>query len=364
MYKFALVKKELTDPATNKIMRPGDVYFLDNERATEVLRYPGEGIEIIELENLLKILDYNKDSKFTNVLMICPGGIGDIIARSSLCHYLSDKNILFATSYKNFPVLKWFESEPKAIDMRLVLINNYNTKSRLIKYNNWRTADTFYKVNKNNHEDWQKVLFDAIGITNIDEKYYGPKLKCYRICENVSNIKEKESIFINNRSSCMMRNIEFSDIYKCIPEIWFKHFKIYTYSDYLSQEDSNKTFNGINFIKSQNIEQYLLDIYDAAYVISVDSATLHFREGVHRPSIGLFSSFDKNIRTKYYRYTNSFNIKSECALQPCFTHYLKESTFCPAVKAWQFSPPCVRQENNKYLQEQLRDIFENYVKKI
>ena len=121
-------------------------------------------------------------------------------------------------------------------------------------------------------------------------------------------------------------------------------------------------FDEVKFISSPTLSAFLNDLYDATEVITVDSAAVHFREGIGKRCLALYNSFDKASRTKYYKHITAVNIKSECDKQPCFKHELNKGDLCEKVKKWQYSAPCFRSESNKFLQPELKRIFNEYFK--
>jgi ADP-heptose:LPS heptosyltransferase len=150
----------------------------------------------------------------------------------------------------------------------------------------------------------------------------------------------------------MMRTIEFAEIYNALPEQIKSSHTIYSYVD--------TDIEGVKVIKANGVNNFFQDLMAADMVITVDSAAAHFREGLGLPAIALFNSFPFEIRTAGYEHVKSFNIKSECDMQPCFKHELSKGDLCPKIKTWQYSAPCFNSMENKYLKEQLEGIFEGW----
>jgi ADP-heptose:LPS heptosyltransferase len=104
------------------------------------------------------------------------------------------------------------------------------------------------------------------------------------------------------------------------------------------------------------LEQYIADLYYAGFVISVDTSAIHFREGLAKPALGLYSSFSTESRTKYYTYTHSIDIKSPCTLAPCFMNFKRCPVGEQALKEYgsQDYAPCLGEEN-ELLVTQIRE---------
>jgi hypothetical protein len=360
--KFILVTKTARSKLDNYTYYPNELRLAQSSVSKK------EWFNIIESKDLLRYYDDRTD-KCNNVLLICGGGIGDIIAYSALCKYLYEKgiNVHYATQRKYFDVLKWFKTPVRILDVNGVLFDDFSIQNRISKYKNWRRIKTEMIIPKNNHMDWFEVIFAYSCVDEIDVKYLRPQLISKRLTKTKSNIdKGIKSLIICNQSSCMMRNIEFNELYEAIPENVKKEYEIYAYINNLSDADKIKQFKGdydsVRFINAPTLSDFLNDLYDATDVITVDSAAVHFREGINKRCLALFNSFDKKIRTEHYKYIIAANVKSECEKQPCFKHELQKGDLCEKVKEWQYSAPCFRSETNKFLQPELKRIFNEYFK--
>ncbi len=318
--------------------------------------------EILTPDELLKIYNDKTDKDIKNILLILGGGIGDIIAYSAVLKYLKDKNVYFATQKQYFPVLDWYEVKPyKVIDIKDAILTDYTFKNKF-KYAKWRRIKSEFVVVMNNEIDWMDVIFGYIGVSEIDREMLRPQL---RIKEVVSNIdKSKKTLLICNQSSCMMRNIEFDEIYSALSDEIKSEYQLYAYDNALSQQDTERMFEGkyndVKFIFAKDTGDFLNDIYDATDVITVDSAATHFREGVNKRCLTLYNSFRAEYRMRYYQYGIGANFKSDCEFQPCFKHELIKGEFCKNVKKWQYSAPCFRSDYNKNLREELKFTFNKY----
>lgn len=361
--KYILVTKKATSKEGNLTYYPNEVIIARNNISQK------KWYKIITDKELLAFYYDKIDKKCNNVLIICGGGIGDIIAYSALCKYLHEKgkNVHFATQKKYFDVLKWFQTPVEILDVEKPIFRDFSLSNRISKYNKWRRIFTELIIPRHNESDWFEVIFAYAGIEKIEDSYFRPQLKTNRLTRKKSNIDKKQrSLLICNQSSCMMRNIEFDEIYRAIPENVKKKYYIYAYEDTLSGLDTMNKFTGkyqdVHFILAPTLSDFLNDLYDATDVITVDSAAVHFRDGIGKRCLALYNSFDKDCRTKYYKYITAVNVKSECDKQPCFKHELQKGDLCEKVKEWQYSAPCFRSESNKFLQSELKRIFNEYFK--
>mgnify|MGYP000911697999 CR=1 FL=1 len=361
--KYILVTKKATSKEGNLTYYPNEVIIARNNISQN------KWYKIITDKELLAFYYDKIDKKCNNVLIICGGGIGDIIAYSALCKYLHEKgkNVHFATQKKYFDILKWFQTPVEILDVEKPIFRDFSLSNRISKYNTWRRIFTELIIPNHNESDWFEVIFAYAGIEKIEDSYFRPQLKTNRLTRKKSNIdKKQKSLLICNQSSCMMRNIEFDEIYRAIPEDVKKDYKIYAYMNNLSVSDKihreNKKYKDVEFINSPTLSDFLNDLYDVTDVITVDSAAVHFREGINKRCLALYNSFDKDCRTKYYKYITAVNIKSECDKQPCFKHELNKGDLCEKVKEWQYSAPCFRSESNKFLQPEFKRIFNEYFK--
>jgi len=342
----------------DKVFKQNQVFSCTNEQAKYLANFP---VKIYDANSFMLRYNHLTETQCNNVLLICGGGIGDILAHSALCMFLSNKNIHFFTEEKNYDVFKWFAKPVNLISMNGPVFNDWSFKNVMIKYKNWRRVKTEVAVLLNNSIDWYQVLFGCIGVEQADSNCFRPQLNQNRITEKPSNICHDNALLICNQSSCMMRNIEFDEIYKCLSTDIKENYSLYAYSNNLSEADKKRMelgqYHDVKFIKANSLGDFLLDLYDAKQVVTVDSSAIHFREGISKPAIGLYNSFPKEIRTSFYKFTKSFNIKSECDKQPCCKHELQLGDLCEKVSKWQYSAPCFRSISNHNLTIQLQVIF-------
>jgi len=292
-----------------------------------------------------------KDGNFSDLIMVRYGGIGDLIALTSVIDYFEGKRIHFITQEKYFAIFDWFENKPKVYD------NRNGIKEPKYK-KNWACYHSLNLIENGHDENWYHLFFKFIEEDNPGEEFYRPVLKKERISNRESNIykSNKPSLLIVNRSTAMMRTIRINDILQALPNK--ETFNIFVY-----EMGVDESINGINIIKSDlaDLEGFLLDCYDADYLISVDTGALHFREGIEKPAIGLYNSFTTDSRTKYYEHTKSFDIKSDCEHQPCFWHERAMMKYCIKGNQSMFSAPCFDSKYNDKWIEQLIEIFKKEV---
>jgi hypothetical protein len=337
-------------------------------------------VKFVNLDGLMKQAAHKED--FKNLLIIRSGGIGDIIALSSIADYFTSTSVHFATSPNYFPVFNWFQRHVNPISLDGPLFVDFSHFNRVTKYSNWARLQAEGLVEQGSKRNWFEVFYNSIGLTNADPVYLRPELKTKRINEwKISNIQDLQiekygcnsdlvegviemnytpkSLLICNKASCMMRTINVSEILESLSDEVKGGYDIFLYRNNLSNSDLDYIENHstlIYIIEKSDLSTFLLDCYDADMVISVDTGALHFREGIKKPAIGLYNSFTSDSRTKYYRYTKSFDIKSRCDLQPCFLH---ETTrpFCQKGTKESFAAPCFDSKFNLTLHEQLSKIF-------
>jgi len=318
-------------------------------------------------DNLFK--KATKEADFTDLVIVRYGGIGDIIALSSIIDYFEDKTIHFITQPNMMPVFDWFVNKPKLYPI-------YKPFLKSIKQinNNWAKFQCEGLIEFGAKKNWFEIFFDAIGENEPDIEFLRPQLKTHRINTVNSNIWNyqlndkqsgisikliKKSLLICNKASSMMRTIPIIDIVQSLPKRVLNEYDIFVYEDNFnlrSTFDIDRKID-LKIITKIDLKAFLLDLYDADMVISVDSGALHFREGINKPAIGLYNSFTTDSRTKHYQYTKSFDIKSDCELQPCFHHATKEIKHCPKGNKEMFAAPCFDSKYNLTLHEQLSKIF-------
>ena len=360
-----LIKQQFS--TGERTLYPGELYICDDKvkqtiqkAFTEYAKQTGKtgifkSIEFFNIDSIFKKL--NKDSDVKNLLIMRYGGAGDIMALSSIIDYF-DVNTHFVTQKKYFPVFDWFETKPKLYDVSDRLFSNFKKSDSFTRFNDWYRFHVEGIIEKGHKRNWFELFFEFIEEPNPGIEFCRPQLRTKRINNNESNIQrlstEKPSLLICNKATAMMRTCYASDIIKCLPNSIKEKYTIFVHESNLAKDEIIKD---AILIGNTNLETYLLDLFDSDMVISVDTGALHFREGIEKPAIGLYNSFTTDSRTKYYQYTKSFDLTSNCELQPCFIHEKLKIKHCPMGEAGMYSAPCFDISKNKTLEKQLTRIF-------
>ena len=352
--KFQVIKEDCFVKETKRQLKKNEVYYvLSHDIQDNKLYYVMKTLFPFYIDAL--------DKKCNHIYIVINGGIGDVLMHSSIVNFFNDKNITILTAKNKIPILKWFTNKVNVIDVNGCIINDFNIQNKMTKYKNHRMIATVAAFVHNNLSDWYEILYRQCGFKSISPEYLRPSLKTKRISKKHSNIKHKNALLIINRASSMLRSMPFLDVYKALSDEIKSKYTIYAYKGNLTEEELKTPLNDVVLIDAKDSSQFLLDLYDAKEVISVDTAVTHFREGIQKHAVCLFNSFPKEIRTKHYKYVDSFNIESKCNLQFCTIHETTNYTICPKVKEWQQTPPCFQSNTNKTLIKQLKTIFNNYL---
>ena len=282
----------------------------------------------------------NKE-QFIFPIVLRTGGIGDLIALSSLCYWIPNelspksKNIKFISQEKYSAVFDWYKQPVTFISYFSPVVkydsNNPVTKSSV---NKKYKPIYFEGIIENSKENWFDLQYKVIGNDYFEEKFGRPILRTDRINNEPSNIDpSKKSVVINCRSTAIIRSMRFQDIYESLIEcIGDSDVNIYTHNRNLRDFDIEfiEQLNDprVKIITAKSLKQFFLDVYDATLSISVDTAQFHFREGIEKPAIGLYGPFPYECRTKYYKFTKSLNIKSQCPNMPCYIHVKQSDATC------------------------------------
>jgi len=350
-----LIKKKtiLEDKQT---LYPGEVYLVK-----DYLKANTDTFMSFTFNDFIKKLSGdNISNKSNSILIFRGGGIGDLIALSSICEYYKDSNIYFFTQKKYFPLFSWFNTAVTPLNIYGPLLKDFSFKNQITKFKHYRSFIGEGLIETGDRRNWYKLMYNYAGLDKIHHSHFRPSLKG-------TSTKESECryILIMNKANVMHRSIEFSTIFNALFPFLRDYHQVFVYADHLSDNDRDylknldyKSRSLIDILQAENLDEFLWTVNDANLVISVDTSALHFREGIKKPAIGLYSSFTTESRTKYYKYTKSYDIKSECKHQPCFLHPKTNLEFCPACSSHQFAPPCVSNQTNKTLHNQLLNIFE------
>ena len=156
-----------------------------------------------------------------------------------------------------------------------------------------------------------------------------------------------------------MRTSNFEDFY--LPALKrFPDHAFFVHESDLTKKEINyiieKTTN-VTIIPKISGEEYFDNLYAAAFVISTDTAAIHFREGIEKPALGVYGAFTSESRTSGYIHTKSFNPKSKCPHQPCFVHQQTLDHVCPFAKPGDTVAKC---QSGKAFQQQLYEQLMEY----
>jgi hypothetical protein len=351
---------------TEKHFKKGELYVSSNsvragfiETIKSYIKKTGnknivKAISFIDIDKIFK--KATKKSDFKNMIIFRFGGMGDLIALSSIIDYF-DCNTHFVTDKRFFPIFDWFENKPILYSTKESLFTNF--KKSGIKYISWAKFQGEGIIETGHNKNWFELFFDFVEENNPGKEFLRPQLITERINNNKSNIQKyssgRKSILIANKATTMIRTCHVSDIFNSIPDK--KDYDIFVHENNIIESD--RDIEGLTIIPKTDFKTFLLDCYDVDMLISVDTGALHFREGINKPAIGLYNSFTTDSRTKHYQYTKSFDIKSECDLQPCFIHENDFIKSCPSGDSKMFAAPCFDSKHNKTLINQLTEIFKN-----
>ena len=93
---------------------------------------------------------------------------------------------------------------------------------------------------------------------------------------------------------------------------------------------------GIQFLEKYDIRAIMALIYHSSYFIGVDSCGLHIAAAFDIPSLGIFASFDADLRLRYYPKTRWIQKQVGCG--PCFLHTGLDKPNCRKAKPGKVSP--------------------------
>ena len=266
---------------------------------------------------------FRATSLFTHV----GGGIGDMLAFSVIPAWLKNYMIRVYADEKFTPVFNWFFYP---VDLRPYfrpIVTDFTGENRLIRYKYLRRLFMEYAAIEAGNFNWYDAMFQRIGMDEAPVEFRRPILKQQRQSDS-KPLLSKNSVLIAHRSSCQMRSSRLEDFYTPVREAWPGR-PIYIHETDLTDDD-RRLIKGktVHILPSCSIEQYLLNLYDAGMVVCTDSAAVHFREGVKKPCLVAMAAMTVESRTKYYRYTRSFDALSDCPHQPCFTHETRKGMVC------------------------------------
>jgi hypothetical protein len=287
-------------------------------------------IELQAIDFYFQNFNINGNAKrlFTHI----GAGIGDLLAFSSLAWYLRDYPLQVHSRADHPVIYKWFKRQ----DIRVMpyyapIATEFTSVNRAYKYKGLHRLAIEGAAIEYHDKDWYLAHFARIGLNEVPEGYGRPMLRTDRISNKPSAIPMgTDSILICHRASCQMRSSNLEDFYRPIVAA-YPDSDIYVHEVNLTQSDwefVDSIEGQINVIPKSSLENFFLDLYDAALVVSTDSSPIHFREGIEKPAIGVFGAMLKNSRTLDYKFTHSFDVKSDCQFQPCIIHETEAIRHC------------------------------------
>ena len=351
LIKKKLILKDAIDKSFLTEFLPGEVILLNDQiRLSYERKLNGANlnnlVEFIPVDQILKPFDINRDKKCTSVV-IRSGGIGDLLALSTVCEQLPGR-VNFVTQSKYFDVFNWYRNRVNLYDMTKPIFTAFTYRKSMEVANTFRYVKFEDAVEKGARENWYHIFYKSIGM-DIKPELCRPILsRSYKIDENIYNGK---SILLVHRSTANMRSMSLETMYKAVNNVFPKH-NVYVHNAILTAKDAEFAENNDIFtITANTVAEYLEDVYNVDMVVSVDSAAIHFREGVQKPAIGIYNAFTAECRTKYYRTTKSFDISPVCEKQPCFLHQTKIDENCEFAEIGHTEAPCFGKLNKNIVAE-------------
>lgn len=279
-------------------------------------------------------------------LLIVRGGIGDLLALSIL--HDTAPEVIVLTQKSLYPVLDWWKTPPKRKDFNEPLWTvKYPAKITDVAGRLGQTSGD-HAITAGSRENWYDITARSVGRIGLPGR---PQLRQDKRPAYIDRIGTRSILIVHNATS-VNRTAELAPILEAIDGSGMDVF-YYDAKRHLIREDKHSPKVWPN---PTPLEQYLSDLYYAGFVISVDTSAIHFREGIGKPALGLYSSFTTESRTRDYQFTHSIDIKSDCTLAPCFLNFTK----CPVGQKieQELGPihwaPCLGRDNEQII-EQVRE---------
>lgn len=276
----------------------GGVYWIDR---TNAMRVP-KGNDIYQASVI---------PKYTNqhtMLLVRSGGMGDIMALSSLVGIAENTIVLTQNKYK--PLGDYFSEKCtfKSFQEPLFVTKFPQRLEDYISEIGMMYGDMV--IENGDRRNWFEVLSESVN-QPFDEEYGRPQLKSL-------STKTNDTCIVVPSASCINRTADRN----ILKDVASRYFETVVMADE----------------QKWTTAQYLQALDEAKFVISVDTSAIHFREGIKKPALGIYGAFTTDSRTKYYKYTDSIDVVSGCPLQPCFKH---EQDICPHVTKESTHAPCL-----------------------
>lgn len=276
-------------------------------------------------------------------LLLVRGGIGDLLALSVL-HDVA-KEVLVITNRDLYPILDWWGTPPKR--------KNFNEPIWMVKYP--KKIEHFAcqygqcvgdeLIAQGSRENWYDVILRGVGSSSGRRR---PQL-CDKGPDGLDRFEDK-SILIIHKATSINRTADLESLVSAVPEEFAGDICWY-------DDDRQLVVNGEAVPGTTSLNQYLADLYYAHFVVSVDTSAIHFREGISKPALGVYSSFSAASRTSGYEFTRSIDISSPCEIQPCFLNFKP----CPVSRSWDKHAPCLGPMNKTFI-KQVKTELCNYLK--
>jgi hypothetical protein len=338
---------------------PGDVAIIPHpDNGTLDKRGLMLNPELLKVRPVTEVFkDYRIHSTAKQVFIQMSDGIGDYFFFSAVVKWLHDFRGIDVTLFvdrKLWPVMEWFEEPIFLRHFSDQIVRNYkpftNTPERL--------AFEYAGV-EGRERLWISCLFDRIGASPSPD-YLRPRLRTDRV-SNLHAMIPSDGVLICHRASSPSRSSRFEDFYRpwneCNPLD-----PVYVHQTDCTPQDLEfiKACENVTVLPKVTIERYLLNVYDAAFVISTDSSAIHFREGVEKPALGVYASMEAKSRTAHYLHTKSIDVKSDCPFQPCYFHQQLPSDRCKMFTYYPNETKTAKCQTGAKFQEQLKEAIKNY----
>lgn len=343
------IKKELPKKSLGK---RGQLRLLHGPDMIKISSLPAHVINqyfiIDDLENFIpKFTHHNKD-RFVKIIFSRGSAIGDLISLSSPVIKIMEAgyNVTLVTDKDGFPIVHWYEKVPVLRNYNQPFIDRFNFKSDEAKL--YAQVDYLGTVEMGDRRNWFELYYDVMKwpFTPKDGR---PRLRTTRL-EGPRMIND-DDLLINSRSTDTRRNIPLWVVYNALINVGaHKKYRLCLHEVTLVKEERawiEEKKPDIYFIKDTSKPQALLNFFDAGMVVASDTGALHFREGVQKKAIGIYTAFSTESRTKYYLYTRSYDVNGNCDMQPCFEHGSKDGLHCKKNPDKMFHSPCTANIENE-----------------
>lgn len=338
---FALFKKKVIITSKPRVVYPQNsvACIMLPENQADRKTFDNKNIGFYTASSMFN--DFHVDGQAEILFTHLGGGIGDVIAFSAVADYLDEYSLNVYVDRKYFPIFKWFSNS--RINLKGysdIVATNYTFDGRAFRYTKYGRLRIEYAAVEAGSVNWYDAFFQRIGLPEAPTGFDRPRLRI--MPGTKSDIPDKRSIMISHRSSCQMRSSSFEDFYIPVREAYPKH-QLFVHEVDLSDDDKKfieAQSPEVDIIPRVSISQYMDNLYAAELVVCTDTSAIHFREGVGKPCVAAFAAMTADSRTRGYRFTHSFNIKSKCPYQPCFVHELIKGQHCPNYSHGETTAKC------------------------